>query len=195
MESKTVSTHSRPRAAGGCAYALFLGLLCFNTQPPEGGWSRFENFGRINVSFNTQPPEGGWADILVKGLVMKMFQHTAARGRLDSMAVPVMRWIGVSTHSRPRAAGLSTIRLGCPLRFQHTAARGRLAGQHRDNGIRTFGFNTQPPEGGWMPVWSVGLQVEKFQHTAARGRLGPIKNHILTMLVVSTHSRPRAAVC
>ena len=33
-----VSTHSRPKAAGWCPYALFLGLLCFNTQPPEGGW-------------------------------------------------------------------------------------------------------------------------------------------------------------
>ena len=34
--------------------------LCFNTQPPEGGWVH-HNFQRCTfVSFNTQPPEGGW---------------------------------------------------------------------------------------------------------------------------------------
>ena len=34
--------------------------LCFNTQPPEGGWE--VDTGKV-VSwqgFNTQPPEGGW---------------------------------------------------------------------------------------------------------------------------------------
>ena len=34
----TVSTHSRPKAAGGW-HQLIGGVgLCFNTQPPEGGW-------------------------------------------------------------------------------------------------------------------------------------------------------------
>ncbi len=55
-----VSTHSRPKAAGGCSYALFLGLLCFNTQPPEGGWAwRCYPYPPLD-GFNTQPPEGGW---------------------------------------------------------------------------------------------------------------------------------------
>ena len=43
------------------------------------------------------------------------------------MAVPVIRWIGVSTHSRLKAAG--------PLIWR--------ARNGRDS------FNTQPPEGGW----------------------------------------------
>ena len=35
--------------------------ICFNTQPPEGGWfKRLTTFIRIYVCFNTQPPEGGW---------------------------------------------------------------------------------------------------------------------------------------
>ena len=41
--------------------------LCFNTQPPEGGWhSVFIRQLQFN-SFNTQPPEGGWLnDAVVK---------------------------------------------------------------------------------------------------------------------------------
>ena len=61
---------------------LLLGLICFNTQPPEGGWRvRRSGHGPLGVSthsrlkaagcfdrlhaivgggFNTQPPEGGW---------------------------------------------------------------------------------------------------------------------------------------
>ena len=77
--------------------------------------------------FNTQPPEGGWlgADGQIRSL--DMFQHTAARRRLveqSSYAVvragfntqpPEGGWVNhgkkwnisdVSTHSRPKAAGV-----------------------------------------------------------------------------------------
>ena len=38
-----VSTHSRPKAAGTTT-ALIGGTSCsFNTQPPEGGWTRLDN--------------------------------------------------------------------------------------------------------------------------------------------------------
>ena len=33
-----VSTHSRPKAAGGVVGAGFRAADSFNTQPPEGGW-------------------------------------------------------------------------------------------------------------------------------------------------------------
>ena len=99
-----VSTHSRPKAAGCSISIVFLSfkfqhtaarrrlalqklppyaLLCFNTQPPEGGWrhstlyynpvndvsthSRPKAAGPFDTilyepyqCFNTQPPEGGW---------------------------------------------------------------------------------------------------------------------------------------
>ena len=55
--------------------------------------------------FNTQPPEGGWV----------------------GMYRPMMAAMGVSTHSRLKAAG---------------AAAGAA---DRETGS----FNTQPPEGGW----------------------------------------------
>ena len=78
-----VSTHSRPKAAGSHRRRRGRVRLCFNTQPPEGGWvvdqqyiaadyvsthSRPKaagcgwrrNFAPAN-RFNTQPPEGGWS--------------------------------------------------------------------------------------------------------------------------------------
>ena len=57
---------------------------------------------------------------------------------------------GVSTHSRPKAAGFK-------------------------NGVfKRFGsFNTQPPEGGWNKSYLFHKVIYKFQHTAARRRLGP----------------------
>ena len=33
-----VSTHSRPKAAGSPTLSYIPPLICFNTQPPEGGW-------------------------------------------------------------------------------------------------------------------------------------------------------------
>ena len=58
----------------------------------------------VKNSFNTQPPEGGW---ILRGVV-----------ELET---------GVSTHSRPKAAGSVNAR--------------RNPSCNR--------FNTQPPEGGW----------------------------------------------
>ena len=77
-----VSTHSRPKAAGGFDMAGALDEVfqhtaarrrlgkkwmllsckkkCFNTQPPEGGWEHFNKATKYVTSFNTQPPEGGW---------------------------------------------------------------------------------------------------------------------------------------
>ena len=84
LEPKIVSTHSRPKAAGSDDLSLSWVIDCFNTQPPEGGWKVFVFTRCTTSSFNTQPPEGGWRQI----------QQRAAR-------------IDVSTHSRPKAAGLN----------------------------------------------------------------------------------------
>ena len=55
-----VSTHSRPKAAGPTTWICRESSICFNTQPPEGGWI-------IDWFQNT---------------VESRFQHTAARRRL-----------------------------------------------------------------------------------------------------------------
>ena len=101
-----VSTHSRPKAAGYKKGIYNQWIRCFNTQPPEGGWPFAHHIKTA----------------------MMLFQHTAARRRLE-----VLRSIGgvteeVSTHSRPKAAGR--------LLHRHSSLHGC--------------FNTQPPEGGWV---------------------------------------------
>ena len=59
-------------------------LKSFNTQPPEGGWDGCGHCLPRANRFNTQPPEGGWAEYLAAQYKMSV----------------------VSTHSRPKAAGL-----------------------------------------------------------------------------------------
>ncbi len=78
--------------------------LSFNTQPPEGGWEITKAMCKDYASFNTQPPEGGWRRRRLMKMVGFLFQHTAARRRLD---------IGHCLY--PSTS-----------RFQHTAARRRL---------------------------------------------------------------------
>ena len=41
-------------------YKSGQGDVCFNTQPPEGGWLSLRGRLFLEYSFNTQPPEGGW---------------------------------------------------------------------------------------------------------------------------------------
>ena len=59
-DHENVSTHSRPKAAGGINPA----------------------HDRAVKSFNTQPPEGGWLYRSVSPMLSAGFQHTAARRRL-----------------------------------------------------------------------------------------------------------------
>ena len=168
-----VSTHSRPKAAGPSPVPTDTSGFRFNTQPPEGGWATSSPAACACRGFNTQPPEGGWFQTfrqstfiiswfqhtaarrrlaLVQSAMSfsDVFQHTAARRRLALSANAALAVIGVSTHSRPKAAG-PTIRTG-----------------YR----RLLGFNTQPPEGGWLSLQDFLIFVLVFQHTAARRRLG-----------------------
>ena len=55
-------------------------------------------------------------------------------------------------------------------KFQHTAARRRL-GQSSRHDKPQGGFNTQPPEGGWINQADSRVLLKRFQHTAARRRL------------------------
>ena len=86
-----------------------------------------------------------------------MFQHTAARRRLDESnvnAIPTKK-------------------------FQHTAARRRLAEAVAVRYLKDLCFNTQPPEGGWEHHKIFGHAYARFQHTAARRRLEPLSKALL----------------
>ena len=101
-----VSTHSRPKAAGFGIFSYLARRNGFNTQPPEGGWKQICVCLLVMRCFNTQPPEGGWC------------KSDKAR----------QNFTPVSTHSRPKAAGL-LFQAYVPISLR---------------------FNTQPPEGGWI---------------------------------------------
>ena len=166
-----VSTHSRPKAAGLLLSVNCLRESCFNTQPPEGGWSTKSATTRPTESFNTQPPEGGWPVLRTShhlprcfntqppeggwglapfgAIPPQTFQHTAARRRLAS---EVDIYIGEGflfqhTAARRRLALIKKMPFK-PQMFQHTAARRRLVGS----------------------LWQRACR-ELFQHTAARRRL------------------------
>ena len=85
--------------------------------------------------FNTQPPEGGW------GVIPKYYPE-----------------IEVSTHSRPKAAGLWVVRASELYHGFNTQPPEGGWSQTTGFSILPAGFNTQPPEGGWLirliPVFS-----------------------------------------
>ena len=119
----------------------------FNTQPPEGGWSAQSNLCTEQKGFNTQPPEGGW-NICISGIPTVI----------------------VSTHSRPKAAGILQI-LACHQHIVSTHSRPKAAGHGIFQLSMTYPVSThsRPKAAGRVSYW---------QRCA-----NP----------VSTHSRPKAA--
>ena len=100
-----------------------------------------------------------------------MFQHTAARRRLQPQ-LGFYRGIGcVSTHSRPKAAAQALkLKVGNPT-----------------------SFNTQPPEGGCFFYGDKFVGILAVS-THSRPKAAAIKNiDKVTTYGVSTHSRPKAA--
>ena len=155
---------------------MFAALECleivgFNSQPPEGGWTKQAASWELTCCFNSQPPEGGWVLEYRKIGTQEAFQLTAARRRLVGGAAARIAAIGVSTHSRPKAAGA------------HHSPKTRQPNR----------FNSQPPEGGWRCRKPRRPLSGWFQLTAARRRLAWSLLEKELLHKVSTHSRPKAA--
>ena len=168
--AKMVSTHSRPKAAGACSFGL----------------SDSSSFQHTAARRRLVWP-------ICTANTVQMFQHTAARRRLGGCFCirPFLKT--VSTHSRPKAAGVLEPFGAEVEKFQHTAARRRLVPANLPVNPPThvsthsrpkaagcgfrFGkkgqksFNTQPPEGGWFVLYI----------------------YFAVVVYVSTHSRPKAA--
>ena len=103
-----VSTHSRPKAAGYFIYVGGAEMKSFNSQPPEGGWvwptSPVSDGYRFQLTAARRRLAGGVRHVAGGGA----FQLTAARRRLVvNIGIKLVIFI-VSTHSRPKAAGIST---------------------------------------------------------------------------------------
>ena len=102
--------------------------------------------------------------------MLVLFQLTAARRRLDGLSLASQRYTEVSTHSRPKAAGV-----------------------YRPNLRRIFKVSThsRPKAAGLYAA--LFLRLRRFQLTAARRRLGLVLPVPMLPVNVSTHSRPKAA--
>ena len=167
--------------------------VCFNTQPPEGGWPHTRNPPPPLRCFNTQPPEGGWLSQKRKDILDDLFQHTAARRRLavtPTSAVPSEKFqhtaarrrlvdekqipaefMRVSTHSRPKAAGKLTQQATADL-LVSTHSRPKAAGSDRPS----------------------THHAARRVSTHSRPKAAGLKTMCLYILnKVSTHSRPKAA--
>ena len=126
MMPASVSTHSRPKAAGGAKSASSGSLIGFNTQPPEGGWRLWSGFSIRCRSFNTQPPEGGWGGGNGGGGGQDGFNTQPPEGGWKIRPIDAAR-VQVSTHSRPKAAGDPEI-YGARINLVSTHSRPKAAG-------------------------------------------------------------------
>ena len=172
-----VSTHSRPKAAGLSRPFMSRQQASFNTQPPEGGWederaakvrewwfqhtaarrrlADFRKRARAYACFNTQPPEGGWDVIPVKVVSVSGFNTQPPEGGWNKFARR-QNDRRVSTHSRPKAAGL----------YLHIA-----------HAVSQVSTHSRPKAAG-REKFTVNGRVTAFQHTAARRRLAQCRQSV-----------------
>ena len=189
----SVSTHSRPKAAASFFGGQRRRRWRFNTQPPEGGCRIRRAYFRSGT----------------------VFQHTAARRRLQhAVALEKLQEV-VSTHSRPKAAAF-LLYLVVRSTTVSTHSRPKAAARNRGPPRAHQPVSTHSRPKAAASGWGLArIEFGKFQHTAARRRLrkstrkmppascfntqppeggcaGPPQSG-LRRIHVSTHSRPKAA--
>ena len=143
---------------------------CFNTQPPEGGWTPALPHWVPIRGFNTQPPEGGWALGRLSALSLNGFNTQPPEGGWLQLAD--FSFLLQSFNTQPPEGGWTNGSLTRSVRlwFQHTAARRRLA----NNDVAS----------------DIIIEVSTHSRPKAAGFDG---NTIGFSNEVSTHSRPKAA--
>ena len=212
-----VSTHSRPKAAGyhRCP-RCFHSSVSTHSRPKAAGRKKVIGEDKVH-RFNSQPPEGGWLEMIAHKIARILFQLTAARRRLDGRRAGLSREDKVSTHSRPKAAGiLGVVGAHEPTCFNSQPPEGGWGGTARLMWM-AGSFNSQPPEGGWQYVyvsirgcgrfnsqppeggWGSPAQIDSvsswFQLTAARRRLdGVLPASVILRKFQLTAARRRLGV-
>ena len=147
-----VSTHSRPKAAGYLMFCNRFFFVCFNTQPPEGGWMPFEHQSVIILKFQHTAARRRLEILLCRTHWSLMFQHTAARRRLEAfLSVDLAGDWFQHTAARRRLESVLYLHLLGATCFNTQPPEGGWL-RHSSNFSRRFCFNTQPPEGGWFLV-------------------------------------------
>ena len=121
------------------------------------------------------------------------FQHTAARGRLEVQGLKRSKGV-MFQHTAARGRLVcSYYSLPWFMAFQHTAARGRLVPNPHLSQKNTSCFNTQPPEGGWLFLYSPETSYSPCFNTQPPEGGWRFLSISFYPNSVSTHSRPRAA--
>ncbi len=121
--------------------------------------------GVIGVSTHSRLKAAGDSPIAARLLLI-----VSTHSRLKAAGDTVQRFAAnekVSTHSRLKAAGCLPF---SPQKIKNVSTHSRLkaAGILSANAlILRDGFNTQPPEGGWVSLLESLLSSVGFQHTAA----------------------------
>ena len=166
---------------------------CFNTQPREGGCF-------IGVSFC-------WSSYVST--------HSRAKAAAPHLLGFPSTRTTVSTHSRAKAAAslpqdqqmayfsfnTQPREGGCLRTTTPSMSMSRFNTQPREGGCKVcnkrksevMGFNTQPREGGCSFLAIYTTPFLSFQHIAARRRLPSNVASALSNILVSTHSRAKAA--
>ena len=145
-----VSTHSRPKAAGPPFAAGTKPTAEFqHTAARRRLVISSLNGSRAMPFQHTAARRRLGSNSITHHQAMK-FQHTAARRRLGCYLLGANGIKKVSTHSRPKAAGRLQLRAGLRIAVS-THSRPKAAGCGRCcRRVCRRGFNTQPPEGGWV---------------------------------------------
>ena len=194
MDDGSVSTHSRPKAAGLYNFHYISRLRWFQHTAARRRLEQIYqyrpclelfqhtaarrrlvvDFGISSLcfrSFNTQPPEGGWQMRLSPKCGCSRFNTQPPEGGWMHCSHKHPSQPYVSTHSRPKAAGrLNKIQAGFCVWFQHTAARRRLASKvcvDLDNAL----FQHTAARRRLVRTAFQQVLTDWFQHTAARRRL------------------------
>ena len=166
-----VSTHSRPKAAGLAGQGRQSRCCRFNTQPPEGGWLFAARNAPQSAQFQHTAARRRLAAAVIGSFSVSQFQHTAARRRLVAATHCQKRNSKVSTHSRPKAAGLVLGWIGVVF-VVSTHSRPKAAGvcSYPNQPHQPVSTHSRPKAAGPVIGDSVVANFE-FQHTAARRRL------------------------
>ena len=186
-----VSTHSRPKAAGGGG---FLGGCAdgFNTQPPEGGWGNVAyRVPSIAVSTHSRPKAAGCRFHQVK-LFAVVSTHSRPKAAGDTISRIAYEYYGFNTQPPEGGWQAAALPRRAARSFNTQPPEGGWLPIPSGQALRRS-FNTQPPEGGWIDKPPRERREREFQHTAARRRLGGTGAAGNLKSNVSTHSRPKAA--
>ena len=143
-----VSTHSRPKAAARSALHCLRCNMVSTHSRPKAAAVTFRQLLPSLPRFNTQPPEGGCVVRRDREFLSHQFQHTAARRRLHGELYRFYAGTNVSTHSRPKAAASSLANKARSFEVSTHSRPKAAACCFSKLKPATWGFNTQPPEGG-----------------------------------------------